>query len=86
MGPASREGAHASDSAGRHVAGKKTWLVSKSNAGEPGDAFTGIPANQRVLSSGGRFVVFDTEATNLPGGGAPANRLVYVRGPLRWPR
>jgi Tol biopolymer transport system component len=54
----------------------KTRLVSKRSNGTPanGDSFN--PS----ISSSGRYVAFDSLATNLPGGGG--QRRIYLHGPL----
>ncbi|HEX6209120.1 MAG TPA: S-layer protein, partial [Actinomycetota bacterium] len=64
----------------------KTVLVSKAANGAPANDFAGIPSASRALSSRGAFVVFTTQATNLPGWDVGSNELVYIRGALRWPR
>jgi Tol biopolymer transport system component len=52
----------------------RTKLVSRANDGAPGDLGSSDPA----LSATGRFVVFRSSASNLPGA-APGESRVYVR-------
>ncbi|HEX6208727.1 MAG TPA: hypothetical protein VF058_10280, partial [Actinomycetota bacterium] len=53
---------------------KKTRLVSKTSSGEPADSWSG----ESSVSSNGRYVAFDSEASNLPGGAAHTGNMVYV--------
>jgi Tol biopolymer transport system component len=50
-----------------------TKLVSRANNGDPANGGDSVEPS---LSASGRFVVFDSEASNLPAGGIPR---VYVR-------
>jgi Tol biopolymer transport system component len=50
-----------------------TKLVSRTSSGDPADGGDSV---EPTLSANGRFVVFDSDATNLPAGGVPR---VYVR-------
>jgi hypothetical protein len=59
----------------------KTKLVSKSNSGDPGNAFSGMRMNSRYLSRDPRFAAFFSFATNLPGSIGPTYDQAYVRGP-----
>jgi Tol biopolymer transport system component len=52
----------------------KTRLVSRSNGGDPGDGGSEYPS----ISAGGRYVVFSSTSSNLPGGDG-TNQFVYVR-------
>jgi Tol biopolymer transport system component len=57
----------------RDVPAGLTKLVSRANNGDPADGGDSV---QPTLSANGRFVVFDSEASNLPSGGVPR---IYVR-------
>ncbi len=48
----------------RDMKGRKTRLVSKASSGAPA---TGADSERASISSNGRYVVFDSAATNLPG-------------------
>jgi WD40-like Beta Propeller Repeat len=54
----------------------KTILVSRSNSGSPAD---GGGSYDATVSNDGRFVGFESEATNLPGSLAPTYYQAYVR-------
>jgi hypothetical protein len=53
----------------------KTKLVSRSNSGDPGDDNSYDP----TLSDDGRFVAFESYASNLPGSVGPTYDQAYVR-------
>ncbi|HWC32686.1 MAG TPA: hypothetical protein VG709_06105, partial [Actinomycetota bacterium] len=55
-----------------------TELVSKTSGGEPANGWSFSPS----ISASGRFVAFDSDATNLPGGADDAVLDVYVHD--RW--
>ena len=57
----------------RDVPAGLTRLVSRANNGNPANGGDSV---QPTLSANGRFVVFDSEASNLPAGGIPR---IYVR-------
>jgi Tol biopolymer transport system component len=57
---------------------RKTVRVSLTNAGAEGNSSSGYP----FLSANGRFVAFQSEATNLVGNDTNATTDIYVRGPL----
>jgi Tol biopolymer transport system component len=52
---------------------RRTRLASKSSSGDPGDASSG----EAAISGSGRYVVFETDASNLGGGPDPVKN-VYV--------
>lgn len=56
----------------------KTRRVSLSSAGAQGD----LPSDYPFISADGRFVVFQSQATNLVGGDTNGAYDVFVRGPL----
>lgn len=53
-------------------------LVSKSSSGEPADANSALRANGGSISRDGRIAVFESEASNLPGGDGSTSRC-YAR-------
>ena len=57
---------------------RTTVRVSLTNAGAEGNSSSGYP----FLSANGRFVAFQSEATNLVGNDTNATTDIYVRGPL----
>ncbi len=57
---------------------RTTVRVSVTNAGAEGDSASEYP----FLSSNGRFVAFQSQATNLVGNDTNATTDIYVRGPL----
>jgi Tol biopolymer transport system component len=57
----------------RDLRARRTRLASKSSSGDAGDAFSG----EAAISGSGRYVVFETDATNLGGGPDPVNN-VYI--------
>jgi WD40-like Beta Propeller Repeat len=59
----------------RDLQGGRTLLVSKNSAGDPANDDT----DDVVLSGNGRFVAFESLATNLPGSLGPTYGQVYVR-------
>jgi Tol biopolymer transport system component len=58
--------------------GKRLQQVDVSDAGKSGDRLAGLPA----VSGDGRFVAFQSQATNLVGGPPVTRPDVYIRGPL----
>jgi Tol biopolymer transport system component len=68
------------DGVGRNVyvrdrATGKTKLVSRTSGGDPVDGHS----DNAMISADGRFVAFDSDAGNLPGGTGGGFRQVYVR-------
>jgi Tol biopolymer transport system component len=59
----------------RDLKGGRTLLVSKSNAGDPANDDT----DDVALSANGRFVGFESYATNLPGSIGPTYQQAYLR-------
>ncbi len=56
-----------------------TFRVSVDSAGVPGNARSGAVLDRLLLSADGRFVVFDSDATNLVVGDGNARSDVFVR-------
>jgi hypothetical protein len=54
---------------------KTTVLVSQTSSGQPAN---GDSRPDNAISASGRYVAFESEATNLPGGGTPGLQL-YIR-------
>jgi Tol biopolymer transport system component len=59
----------------RDLRGGRTLLASKNSAGDPGDD----DSNDVSISGNGRFVEFESYATNLPGSLGPSYTQVYLR-------
>jgi Tol biopolymer transport system component len=59
----------------RDLRGGRTLLVSRNSAGDPANNDT----EDVTLSANGRFVEFESEATNLPGSLGPTYTQVYLR-------
>ncbi len=59
----------------RDLRGGRTLLVSRNTAGSPADD----DSEEVAVSGNGRFVAFESVATNLPGSLAPTYRQTYLR-------
>jgi WD40-like Beta Propeller Repeat len=59
----------------RNLAGGRTLLVSRTSGGSPGDD----ESDNVSISRNGRFVEFESQATNLPGSLGPTYTQVYLR-------
>ncbi len=60
----------------------RTRLASRANDGSPADDVSSVALASSVLTADGRFVVFTSFGSNLPGSIGPPYSQAYIHGPL----
>jgi hypothetical protein len=60
----------------------RTRLASRANDGSPADDDSTLAFSATVLTADGRFVVFTSFGSNLPGSLGPTYSQAYIRGPV----